>query len=157
MSLRDDLPDWSDWDGAEASLAEHLGLIDTAQGFGGRKGIFWSNNPVGNALMDCLTRLADAEVLNRRDEPDIQFRWNQSLLLDDLPTGSEPDFMPGDTVRHISTGEIGRIVSTWDDDGETDCYVAFFGTSYPDGKPTEKPYVLRYASSSLERFEPKRG
>ncbi|MEM7011587.1 MAG: hypothetical protein AAF585_08905 [Verrucomicrobiota bacterium] len=64
----------------------------------------------------------------------------------------EHDFSPGSLVRLISTGEIGRIVYLWDDDGVTDCYVAFFGDSYPDGKPSEKPYVLRYYASSLEPF-----
>jgi len=155
MSLRDDLSEWTDWDVAEASLAKHLGLIDTAQDFGGSKVIFWSNNTVGNTLMDCLIRLADAEVLNRREEPDIQFRWNPSLSLDDISAALESDFMPGDTVRHRTTGEIGHIVSTWDEEGVTDCYVAFFGNSYPEGKPVEKPYILRYCTSTLEQIEPK--
>ena len=157
MSLREDLSKWSDWDGAKAALAEHLGLIDTAEDFGGRKEIFWSNNPVGNALMDCLNRLTDAEVLDRRDEPDIQFRWSHSLSLGNLPKEARQELRPGDTVRHTSTGEVGRIVSTWNDDGVTDCYVAFFGSSYPEGKPTEKPYVLRYYASSLEPLGTKRG
>jgi hypothetical protein len=30
-----------------------------------------------------------------------------------------------------------------------DCYVAFFGAEFPDGMPSEKPYVLRYAATSL--------
>lgn len=30
-----------------------------------------------------------------------------------------------------------------------DCYVAFFGDEFPNGKPSEKPYVLRYAVTSL--------
>ena len=157
MSLRDDLSEWSDWDGAGVALAKHLGLIETTEAFGGRKGIFWSNNPVGNALTDCLNRLTEATILERRDEPDIQFRWNQSFSLDALSAKTESDFTPGDMVRLVSTGEIGRIVSTWNDDGATDCYVAFFGDSCPNGKPADKPYVLRYYTSSLERFEPKRG
>jgi len=31
-----------------------------------------------------------------------------------------------------------------------DCYVAFFGGSLPTGAPNERPYVLRYFSTSLE-------
>ena len=30
-----------------------------------------------------------------------------------------------------------------------DCYIAFFGDAFPDGKPDEKPYVLRYAAVGL--------
>ena len=31
-----------------------------------------------------------------------------------------------------------------------DCYVAFFGHRWPEGMPAEKPYVLRYSSTSLK-------
>lgn len=47
--------------------------------------------------------------------------------------------------------ELGVIVHCWFDEeiGEHDCYVAFFGLAFPDGKPAEKPYILRYAAGSL--------
>lgn len=49
------------------------------------------------------------------------------------------------------TPEFGVVVHCWLDDEihMFDCYVAFFGTEFPDGKPSEKPYVLRYAATSL--------
>jgi hypothetical protein len=57
----------------------------------------------------------------------------------------------GDKVRLRSTGEVGVIVWGWNDEVMgRDFYVAFFGNQFPDGKPTEKPYVLRYAECSLE-------
>lgn len=48
--------------------------------------------------------------------------------------------------------EYGRIIHAWfDHEMQTiDCYVAFFGNAFPSGKPTQKPYVLRYFLSSLK-------
>lgn len=66
---------------------------------------------------------------------------------------------PGTRVRLDSlvndddepTPEFGVIVHCWLDDeiAAFDCYVAFFGAEFPEGKPSEKPYVLRYAATSL--------
>jgi hypothetical protein len=65
----------------------------------------------------------------------------------------------GSKVRLIGTGEVGIIIHTWHDEflDTTDCYVAFYGHDFPDGRPVEKPYVLRYLISSLEAVEPFRG
>ncbi len=50
-----------------------------------------------------------------------------------------------------SKPEYGVVVHCWDDAEICgyDCYVAFFGEAFPEGKPAEKPYVLRYAAVSL--------
>ena len=47
--------------------------------------------------------------------------------------------------------EYGVVVHCWmsEDIGGYDCYVAFFGSELPNGLPKTKPYVLRYAASSL--------
>jgi hypothetical protein len=47
--------------------------------------------------------------------------------------------------------EYGIVVHCWHDDeiGMHDCYVAFFGSALPSGKPVMKPYILRYAAVSL--------
>ena len=63
-------------------------------------------------------------------------------------------FPPGTPVRYdgMEDGpEYGVVVYCWFDDEiqAHDCYVAFFGNKQPSGKPTEKPYILRYASTSL--------
>lgn len=52
--------------------------------------------------------------------------------------------------------EYGVVVHCWHDDesGAYNCYVAFFGSALPSGKPDEKPYVLRYAAASLTAIEP---
>jgi len=61
---------------------------------------------------------------------------------------------PGVKVRlsdQDGSWEDGVVVHCWlseEIDGH-DCYVAFFGEEIPKGQPTGKPYVLRYASTSL--------
>ena len=53
--------------------------------------------------------------------------------------------------EHEPVPEFGVVIHCWlnDEIGMFDCYVAFFGSEFPAGKPTEKPYILRYASTSL--------
>lgn len=66
---------------------------------------------------------------------------------------------PGTEVRLINHGdgswEDGVVVHCWlsDEIKGHDCYVAFFGESIPAGQPAAKPYVLRYASTSLTVLE----
>jgi hypothetical protein len=67
---------------------------------------------------------------------------------------------PGTKVRLDSlvndndevVSEFGIVVACWDEKKICgyDCYVAFFGAGLPDGKPAEKPYVLRFAATSLK-------
>lgn len=50
--------------------------------------------------------------------------------------------------------EVGVVVHVWQDP-ETeleDAYIAFLGNEFPDGKPAEKPVILRYFVSGLERI-----
>jgi len=58
---------------------------------------------------------------------------------------------PGDKVRHVSTGELGIVVHTWDDKGILDAYVAFFGYDEPQDVLAERPYILRYCTLSLAK------
>jgi hypothetical protein len=73
-TLKDYLKDWTDMDWAMYDLGRCLGLMDTE--FVKAKHVFWSENHVGNMLHDILTRLADNGILEYRDEPDYQYRWN---------------------------------------------------------------------------------
>jgi hypothetical protein len=64
----------------------------------------------------------------------------------------------GDQVVLSATGECGIIVHTWanrDLGGQQDCYVAFFGSTFPprNAAPERPPYVLRYAAISLRKRE----
>ncbi|MBV1689678.1 hypothetical protein KRR38_18810 [Novosphingobium sp. G106] len=66
---------------------------------------------------------------------------------------------PGTKVRRDAvwnddehpTSEFGIVVHCWFDDemGMFDCYIAFFGQVFPEGKPAEMPYILRYAVRGL--------
>ena len=54
-----------------------------------------------------------------------------------------------------SQTEVGVVVHIWRD-SETDlddAYIAFFGSEFPEGKPSEKPVVLRYYVSGLELLD----
>jgi hypothetical protein len=79
VTLREALDDWTDWDGAEYRLAIAIGLIDPVRSpFETKaKHVFWSNHDVGNALHDVLEMLVKLGVLEKRDEPDTQYRWNR--------------------------------------------------------------------------------
>jgi hypothetical protein len=66
-----------------------------------------------------------------------------------------PYLLPGTQVRYDGRQEggpeYGVVIYCWLDEeiGGYDCYVAFFGNRRPTGKPAEKSYILRYASTSL--------
>lgn len=59
------------------------------------------------------------------------------------------------TNRADGSWEDGVVVHCWlsDEINAHDCYVAFFGEEIPAGQPAAKPYVLRYASTSLTVLE----
>ncbi|WP_198648812.1 DUF6745 domain-containing protein [Cyanothece sp. BG0011] len=62
---------------------------------------------------------------------------------------------PGTKVRLPSTGEYGIVAHCWysEEIYDYDCYVAFYGTSFPDEKTDCRPYIFRYAATSLEILE----
>ena len=76
-SFRERLRDWQDFDVAEYALAEALGLVPPgAWDFNSpipHKGVFWSNDPLGEALSKTLNHLVEAGVLEKNG--DAQFRW----------------------------------------------------------------------------------
>lgn len=76
-TLKERLADWTDVDLAAFQLARSLGLIAEDANFAsGVKHIFWSNNPTGNMLYKILPELVAIGALEKRDEPDDQYRWN---------------------------------------------------------------------------------
>ncbi len=78
MNFRDELKDWNDFDGAAYVLARALGIMDETVVFQtDAKHVFWSNNPLGNALNEMLEQLVVAGVLEKRD--DHQYRWDKSF------------------------------------------------------------------------------
>ncbi|GIF78619.1 hypothetical protein Asi02nite_81370 [Asanoa siamensis] len=81
MGLADALAEWTDVDGAQYELGRTVGLF-ADRTFFQVKWVFWSNNPLGQALCDMLHALVKAGVLDYRDEPDNQFRWKTAAPLD---------------------------------------------------------------------------
>lgn len=79
-TFRQKLAEWQDWDYAAHALAVSLGLMTADVRFHAEaKHVYWTSNPVGNALHDALNGFVEAGFLERRDEPDIQFRWSKSF------------------------------------------------------------------------------
>lgn len=74
-SLRYRLTEWADFDVAEFHLAQVLGPFPDEPFMRSVKYVFWTSNPLGDALTDVLTRLVEVGVLEFRDEPDRQYRW----------------------------------------------------------------------------------
>ena len=64
-----------DFDWAGFQLGASLGLWDDdPQTFQRVKHVFWSDNPLGNALFECLLKLTEARVLEE-DKEECKFRW----------------------------------------------------------------------------------
>jgi hypothetical protein len=79
-TLSSAIQEWTDADLAQYSLAVALGMIDPDRSpFATKaKHLFWTDNNVGGALYEFLETLARIGLIDRRDEPDLQFRWNAS-------------------------------------------------------------------------------
>ena len=75
-TLRHALHDWTDIDVAQFYLAVSLGIMQSYVSFSQVKGAFWTDNPVANTLVEILDSLRKANILEKRDEPDYQYRWN---------------------------------------------------------------------------------
>ena len=78
VSLAEDLADWEDWDGAAYLLGRSLGLFRDQNFQTDAKHVFWTDDDLGNGLHDALLALVRARLLDRREEPDEQFRWHRS-------------------------------------------------------------------------------
>lgn len=65
---------WYDPDQASCAMVEALGLYHTLGTFGPAKWVFYSANPVGDALADLLARLCGAGVLEANDDGQFRLR-----------------------------------------------------------------------------------
>ena len=74
-SLRDRIPDWTDIDFAAHALAQALGVMAPDAEMADTKWVYWSKNPLGDALVQMLDSLVEIGLLEKRDEPDFQYRW----------------------------------------------------------------------------------
>jgi hypothetical protein len=82
QTLRERLAEWTDWDFAAFQLSRSVGLMGPDVKFAtDAKHVFWGGaNPVGEALFNILRELVEAGVLEYRDEPDHQYRWNSAFV-----------------------------------------------------------------------------
>jgi hypothetical protein len=73
--------EWTDQDCAAAAIAQHLGLIDFEKHpfQTSSKHVFWTANPIGDLLTAMLYEMVEVGILEFRDEPDLQFRWNPNF------------------------------------------------------------------------------
>jgi hypothetical protein len=78
-TLKESINDWTDCDGAAYSLGICLGMMPDAAAFGAAKHVFWSNHSIGELLFSMLDRFVEQGVLEKRDEPDIQYRWSPAF------------------------------------------------------------------------------
>lgn len=109
-----------DCDGVEELLARSLGLGgDTTKPWLGEKGIFWSNNPIGNALSTIVEQLEQMRALLKFD--DERFRWNENF---------EFRWIPGPALVLAQLREIAEQLSI---DGLTD-YSARIRKAIGEGK-----------------------
>jgi hypothetical protein len=79
-TLKTSLTDWQDWDFAAYDLALCLGLMSPETSFTTKaKHVFWSVHPIGSFLYDMLDKMVELGILEMRDEPDLQYRWNKNF------------------------------------------------------------------------------
>ena len=74
MALADELAEWTDWDFAAFLVGLNLDVL-SGNFATDSKAVFWTKNSLGDGLHDVLLALVRAGVLERREEPDEQFRW----------------------------------------------------------------------------------
>jgi len=73
-TLKNALADWTDVDVAAYGAAIALGVMDASDV--NTKHVFWSDHDVGILLVALLDNLVSLEIVERRPEPDLQYRWN---------------------------------------------------------------------------------
>ena len=80
MSLKVQLKEWTDWEGAMFCLAKSLGVMDEKVNYAlEAKHVFWTSNIIGDMLSRTLDELVQCGFLEKRDEPDIQCRYNSAF------------------------------------------------------------------------------
>jgi hypothetical protein len=78
LPLKDRLADWQDVDVAGYFLGKALGVIAPETSWGQAKGLFWTSQPIGMALIDTLRFLVDIGILEQREDY-CEYRWPGNL------------------------------------------------------------------------------
>lgn len=74
-TFKENMLEWADFDAAAYYLGLSLGFFN--EDSKNLKRIFWTNNKLGNRLNLILDDLVEKEFLLKREEPDIQYKWNK--------------------------------------------------------------------------------
>ena len=92
-SLQARLTGWTVWDlamyhiGACLGFWPEFGAPTGEDPWNGVKGVIWSGNPLGDTISNFIVALSKEGCLERRDEPDIAYRWNPKYKgMADLPS-----------------------------------------------------------------------
>ena len=82
-SLKEELKDWHDFDGAMHGIAISLGLFENQNkevSWSAVKPTYWSKNPIADKLSHILTSLTDVGALEY-DEAQEKWRWNAQFVV----------------------------------------------------------------------------
>ena len=74
-TLRVALANWTDFDASAHMLAQCLGIMPQQLQMKDVKWVYWSENPLGTMLHSTLEQLSELGVLEKREDPDLQYRW----------------------------------------------------------------------------------
>ncbi len=78
--LRDELQTWVNADKASHILGRDIGVFDGTLNL--YRLTLFMPTPISTALYKMLNELVTAGVLERRDDPEIEFRWVQGAPVD---------------------------------------------------------------------------
>lgn len=81
QSLKDKLQEWIEFDRVQFHIAQKLSIFPEGDWEKiileeGRKGILWSNHPVGELLSSIMCKMVDEGILLERAG---KFRWNNNF------------------------------------------------------------------------------
>lgn len=68
--------EWVELGGTKVILAQSFGIVPPDSGWG-PKWLFETSNRVTNALGDVINKMRQHELLEYREEPDYEVRWNE--------------------------------------------------------------------------------
>lgn len=75
VGLSTTLTDWTDWSLTSFRLGRAIGVYETDGHWDKVGSAIWIDNTVGAGLHEAVVALAESGVLERRDDPDPEFRW----------------------------------------------------------------------------------
>ena len=75
QTYKDLMQNWYEWDIAMYFLAVSLGILPYDDNFGGKKGMFYTKNPMSETLSKLLFQLEEIGVLDTDEHG--RYRWKE--------------------------------------------------------------------------------